>query len=197
MNFSNFSKQILTALATATVSLGATFSLLAPSGLAASFTTQFLNSEGGVEFELDWSGEFGDDETIIGSDGELTGEWIVRYDGQRYELGSGTEFAEFGGYTWVYSDTEGLVAGSQVGIWGMLGDEANRGGGRKWSLGLADGSNVDLGAPIFDTRTSRNDVNVTTGTEEVSTPEPSLTLGFIALSGLMLGGTRKSRKGKS
>ncbi len=186
----NLRKQILTALAGATVSLGATFSLLAPSAQAASFTTEFKNGDGNVVFELDWSGEFGDDGVISGADGELTGKWTVRYDGKAQSLGDASLFK--------YSDFEYSLSSGldwkndklRVGT-----DAWNLKGGIDRGFGLNEfyGGSGNLAFTESPYVTSSQTVI----REEVSTPEPSLTLSFITLGGLMLGGTIKNRKGKS
>ncbi|WP_287273639.1 MULTISPECIES: hypothetical protein [unclassified Okeania] len=211
MNLSNLSKQILAAIAGATVSLGATFSLLAPSAQAASFTTEFKNGDGDVVFELDWSGEFGDDGIISGKDGELTGEWTLRdaY-GESYSFGS-YFLTRYSNFTYSVSTDLNILNIDPITnritsinlprvysyspqysfllSWARYGLEGGHISDPKLGFRFGQGGVLREFENIANWETNRRD-------EQVSTPEPSLTLGFITLSGLMLGGSIKNRKGK-
>nr|WP_293092271.1 hypothetical protein [Okeania sp. SIO2F4] len=202
------SKQILTALAGATVSLGATFSLLAQGAQAASFVTTFTDGTDSSKWvKLEWSG------VDSQSEGEEGFGWITEE-----ELVGGISIWDNEGNRWE-SEVEDLIQSSflfdlstgqlqleegdfilyidedlEVGIQNYNGDMFKDGEWQwvdqvSWNLGFGL-----ITLDSYDVATEKMESAVATA---VATPEPSLTLGFIALGGLMLGGTIKNRKGKS
>ncbi|MDJ0555286.1 MAG: hypothetical protein QNJ68_12755 [Microcoleaceae cyanobacterium MO_207.B10] len=202
MNFCSISKQILTAIAGATVSLGTTFSLLAPRLQAANFTTTFTDgSDSSKWVKLFWSGEdqqkFGEEGYGLISGEELLGVIIIEdYEGQKLELSvSDLERKEL---TFDLSDLSFQLDNDNdldlsfpihsVGIFNVRSEKYGGAARRTaivWEMGP-----YHVGSEIENYKVT------TTTTTAASHPEPSLTLGFITLGGLVLGGTIKNRKAK-
>ncbi|MEM1168504.1 MAG: PEP-CTERM sorting domain-containing protein [Cyanobacteria bacterium P01_H01_bin.35] len=189
-------KHFLSALGGATVS---TLSILSStSAQAASFVTTFDTVNGNVT--LEWSGEDANNDGEINSR-ELSGSMTVEFNGVRYELGSVADFEtrnfSFIGVNELPSSQISFIevgfSGGDVDSFYLEVDSSVR----LFQNQIVDTeSGVEL-EPIFRARFNPDGSQTTRlvggPTTAVTTPEPSLTLGFITLGGLMLGSKRKRK----
>ncbi|MGD1699564.1 hypothetical protein [Dapis sp. BLCC M229] len=191
----NIKKHILTSLQ-ATI-IGATFSLLQYPATAANFTTTFTLPDDTKPLTATWSGEDMNADGLIRAE-ELMGMTFDLVNFGIFEVtptsfsynlstntiamsASGTVSSYgFGFYNVTISPSQSKIQqnGPRVPNWNYI---------RHWR-GTNAVETIALDALEADSPESLT---------PQPTPEPSLTLGFITLSGLMLGGTRKIRKAKA
>ncbi len=199
---SRFFKHFLKALGGATVSTLSLLSLCITSAQAASFVTTFETNDGNVT--LEWSGEDANqDGTIDGT--ELSGSWTVRYDGEKtLDLGDGENFSNT---TFEYNIADARISIDRIFV-GTNYSGLNFGTNTVWNTDdfivyVDDYSGI--GSRVF----GKNYLGISTQTIDdateadyptpaqpaaaATTPEPALTLGLIALGGLMLGSKRKTK----
>ncbi|MGD1805654.1 hypothetical protein ACP6PL_09470 [Dapis sp. BLCC M126] len=151
---------------------------------------------------LTWSGEDATDDTdnLITFD-ELYGEMTLVWDGTTYELGDVDDPDRYHYRSFTYNldldqiDLDTLNVGDAVDYVNLLDVNfyATSDNRIELSAAVAGESHVYISQETINA----NPVAGTDTTVVAATPEPSLTLGFITLSGLMLGGTRKARKVKA
>ncbi|NES65121.1 MAG: PEP-CTERM sorting domain-containing protein [Okeania sp. SIO2D1] len=182
-------QQLLKALGGATVSLGAYFSLFLTSAQAASFVTTFETSVGDVT--LEWSGEDASLDGII--DGtELSGHARVGFNGHFYDLFN----SQLNPSTFSYDLGSSVLEEYSINLGNTSGYHLYR----HWGALVLDNDPIVttvLTAEVLSQETTETAVMHSGDGGGVvgvaTTPEPTLTLGLIALGGLMLGSKRKSK----
>ncbi|MGK7920686.1 MAG: PEP-CTERM sorting domain-containing protein [Trichodesmium sp.] len=218
-SFSRSLKQILKALGGATVSIGATFSLLTFSAQADDYRTLLETDKGNVY--IDWSGSDANLDGVIDAN-ELFGNFTVSFSGATYDLGSPSSWTLT---SFSYDVSDSLLDLSHYGIDVGRYDVFDSGitlSSYVYGPEDPDGPYAlhyqeyvyerydDLLDRTFYTTTDfyfyyDSPTNQSTqrrvvtsgggggGVSLASTPEPTLTLGFITLGGLMLGSKRKRK----